>query len=339
MNLICEMLPGMDTRGGTQSILKNISESGKNNRFDELLKEQAERGETEETKEKKLLEQILAGQGGTVICPQVFWGMKENLPVSLQVIDTGALSENFANEGIQPLGKGVETEGTSQKETPVGLPRMPGKEAEGTVGKGEESIFFDSKPAAGIKLQDGELTGNKNMGEESFTERDPSQVLHLEGFPMKDVEYFHQTGVKDVTEDLILEAKPDMQKLSDSILKHITNEAREFEVWLHPRNLGSLMVKASYEEGRTTISLVSGEAKVIQSMLQNAGELADMLKIRLGGPMEVIIDVPNSDYLEHQRDDQKSREHDQQRSQKEAVKEIGEENGENFLHQLRLGLM
>lgn len=357
MNQIYDMLSGMDIRGGTKSMSKDTAESGRNNRFDELLKEQAEKGEAENAKTKKLLEQILAGQAGTVICPQAFWTLNETLQIPSSVTENPGLAQNFVYEGIQSFGNGAEPEGRGslitpwtagavQKEVPVRLPRMPGEEAVGVAGKGEKGISFDPKQVVDMKQQEGESAWNKTPkfapnieSENSFRERETTQILHPGGFPIGDVEHFQQDGVKDVIENQILHENPDMNKLSDSILKNITKGAREFEIWLHPRNLGSLLVKASYEEGQTMISLVSGETKAIQAVLQNAGDLADMLKTRLGGALEVVIDVPNFDYLQQQRDDQKSQEHDRQQPQKEVLKDMGEEDGEDFLHQLRLGLM
>lgn len=357
MNQIYDMLPGRDIRGGTKSMSKDTSESGRNNRFDELLKEQAQMGEAENAKAEKLLEQLLAGQAGTVICPQAFWNLNKTLQIPSAVTENPGLAQNFVYEGIQSFGSGVDpggsgsligpwTAGAVQKEVPVRLPRMPGEETVGITGKGTEGVSNDPKQVADMKHQVGESAWNKNLefapnieSENSFRERETSQVLHPGGLPIGGVEYFQQAGVKDVIENQILHEKPDMNKLSDSILKNITKGAREFEIWLHPRNLGSLLVKASYEEGKTMISLVSGETKAIQAVLQNAGDLADMLKTRLGGALEVVIDVPNFDYLQQQSDDQKSQNHDRQQPQKEVLKDMGEEDGGDFLHQLRLGLM
>jgi hypothetical protein len=151
--------------------------------------------------------------------------------------------------------------------------------------------------------------------------------------------YTHEvTGQKEVVTYSQESTQPDMQALKDTIVKHISEGKREFQVQLKPANLGTLLVNASYENGKTVISIVCMEAKTMHVMMQNAGELGSLIQSRLGSPTDVIVDVPHADYLDQHNEQESSQEHarsQQQENQKEEV----HEGAEQFLQQLRLGLV
>lgn len=151
--------------------------------------------------------------------------------------------------------------------------------------------------------------------------------------------YTHEvTGQKEVVTYRQESTQPDMQALKDTIVKHISEGKREFQVQLKPANLGTLLVNASYENGKTVISIVCMEAKTMHVMMQNAGELGSLIQSRLGSPTDVIVDVPHADYLDQHNEQESSQEHarsQQQENQKEEV----HEGADQFLQQLRLGLV
>lgn len=151
--------------------------------------------------------------------------------------------------------------------------------------------------------------------------------------------YTHEVaGQKEVVTYRQESTQPDMQALKDTIVKHISEGKREFQVQLKPANLGTLLVNASYENGKTVISIVCMEAKTMNVMMQNAGELGNLIQSRLGSPTDVIVDVPHADYLDQHNEQESSQEHarsQQQESQKEEV----HEGADQFLQQLRLGLV
>lgn len=234
----------------------------------------------------------------------------------------------------------------SYKEVPVMAARMPGfkEEAAGIrEGKAPPGPLRPEKEAKSLQGEPAFSKGLKPVRalkhEKTFAQEPDSPKSHLFEQPRQNVKYSNQTAEPGRVKEAFHETMSDMDKLSDSILKHVAQRAREFEITLHPRNLGSLLVKASYSEGKTVISLVCGEAKAAHAILQNAGELADILQNRLGSPTEVVSDVPRSaDYLEHHNGGHKGREETQQQSQQEAPGEKSED-GEDFLQQLRLGLI
>lgn len=394
MNQIYDTLPGMDARS-PGAMLKNNPGGKKNNRFEELLEEHAKLGEPGNSKEKKLLDQMLAGQ----MCPAA-WFRAFALEQSLlglqpeQVLKTlpgGAGREPLlqgpgqippsqvkgADMAAQAALSGGKIPGAgesrsvvpgtgepgakesaaapdrketlrSYKESPAMLSRMPGMKAESAgikEGNGPPGLL---PPEKETNSQPGESVFSKRLKsvrplkhEKPFTEDSASQKPHLFEQPRQNVKFSSQTAEPGRVKEPFHEAMPDMDKLSDSILKHVAQRAREFEISLHPRNLGSLLVKASYADGKTVISLVCGEAKTAHAILQNAGELADILQTRLGSPTEVVAHVPRSaDYLEQQNSGHRGRgEEARQQQPPQENQDERTENGEDFLQQLRLGLI
>lgn len=127
-----------------------------------------------------------------------------------------------------------------------------------------------------------------------------------------------------------------MDMLKTDIVKQIVSGKQQFEVQLHPDNLGTLVIKAAYEAGKTVISIVCSEARTMQAMSQQAKELAGIMEARTGNETEVIVERPAEDYLQQEQNDQgQGREPDRQ--QREKHKGEFHENFD-FLQQLRLGL-
>lgn len=411
MNQIYDMLPGPDARS-PGAMLKNNPGSKKNSRFEELLKEHAKLGESGNSKNKELLEQMLGGQ----TCPFA-WLQAFTLNQNLLELQAGQVQKALSGAaGAKPLSSGPGQISPSQVKGPyiaaqavLSGGKVPGEKESGIKEPGikesgikesgikepgvkepgirepeakEDTLISARKetiksykeasvmisPMAGMKAEAAGIQGENappgppqsdkgtipRQGEPAFSKSiKPARTLKHEKLTQEpaspkshpfeqlrqNVKYSNQAAEPGRVREPIHETMPDIDKLSDSILKHVAQRAREFEITLHPRNLGSLLVKASYSEGKTVISLVCGEVKTAHAILQNAGDLADILQTRLGSPTEVVADVPRSaDYLEHQNGGHKGREGTQQQPGQEDPREKSED-GEDFLQQLRLGLI
>lgn len=130
-----------------------------------------------------------------------------------------------------------------------------------------------------------------------------------------------------------------MDMLKSDIVRQIVSGKQQFEIQLHPDNLGTLVIKASCEAGKAVISIVCSEAKTMQAMSQQARELAGIMEARTGNETEVIVERPAEDYLQQQQQEQNSRGQDREpdRQQRDNRKDEFHENFD-FLQQLRLGL-
>ncbi|CUX49239.1 flagellar hook-length control protein FliK [Clostridium sp. C105KSO13] len=131
--------------------------------------------------------------------------------------------------------------------------------------------------------------------------------------------------------------QPDIQDLKSKIIDQMNTGKKEFQVQLKPDNLGTVLVKASYENGKAVISIVCMESKTVHTMAQNAEELGNLIQSRLGGPTQVMVEMPHTDYLEQQGKRQEGREQ-QDRGRQEKKENPANEGSEEFLQQLRLGL-
>lgn len=129
-----------------------------------------------------------------------------------------------------------------------------------------------------------------------------------------------------------------MKDISDSMIKNILSGKQEFELQLEPLNLGKLSIKVTYEAGKTAVSIICSSAKTLEAMSQNAKEIGNILETRLGAETAIIVEHPESDYLEqYNQQKQDSQQEQKEQSQKQANRKDTEQV--NFLQQLRLGLI
>lgn len=131
-----------------------------------------------------------------------------------------------------------------------------------------------------------------------------------------------------------------VKNLPEEILNRMSAGEREFTIQLQPENLGKLTIKASYEEGRTTVSIVCTDSKTLNILSGHAKELGAILESNLGTPTNIILDHTKPDYLQ-QGNGQSGQEQQNQPDKQEQEKKKGREqkNGQDFLQQLRLGLV
>jgi ribosomal protein L7Ae-like RNA K-turn-binding protein len=146
------------------------------------------------------------------------------------------------------------------------------------------------------------------------------------------------TGQQEIQSYQEVAEQPDMQDLKDSIAKQISEGKTEFQVQLKPANMGTLVVNASYENGKTIITIACVEPKTMHVMMQNAAELGSLVQSRLGSPTEVVVEAPHADYLEQQNEQQKSQQQGNGQHHESRKEEVHEE-AELFIQQLRLGLV
>lgn len=72
---------------------------------------------------------------------------------------------------------------------------------------------------------------------------------------------------------------------------------------------------------------------------RNAGEIGQVIDKNLGGTTTIIVEKPESDYLNQARDEnQKNGQNAEQEQQKGDKKDPDAEDSEQFLQKLRLGL-
>lgn len=129
------------------------------------------------------------------------------------------------------------------------------------------------------------------------------------------------------------------EKLADQLMAKISEGVQEFEIHIEPANLGKIAVKILYQEGQATVSILCTEKKALDVLGRNAGEIGQVIDKNLGGTTTIIVEKPESDYLNQARDEnQKNGQNAEQEQQKGGKKDSDAEDSEQFLQKLRLGL-
>lgn len=131
-----------------------------------------------------------------------------------------------------------------------------------------------------------------------------------------------------------------IQNLARTMADNMAAGKNEFEIWLEPANLGKMAIKVAYESGRAMISIMCTNEKTMELISQNAKQLGNILQQHTGDETVVVIDHPESDYLQQKMNQEQQsgqQQEDQDNKGKQEQKQDSEH--ESFLQQLRLGLM
>jgi flagellar hook-length control protein FliK len=202
----------------------------------------------------------------------------------------------------QPFVKAAETvSGLAEEEPAAILPRSNSQEKPGPVEEDQDNIgkSLPEKPYEPERLWNGHLV----KSEEVHTAIRAENPKELEA------------------------------KLSEQILKQIREGNGELDIQLEPHNLGKIRIKISYEDNQISVSLLCTESRTLKLLSQSAGDLGSILESNLERPFQVLVDKQEPDYL-NQQQEQGGRQ-EQRGQQQESQRE---ENREDFIQKLRLGI-
>ncbi len=133
------------------------------------------------------------------------------------------------------------------------------------------------------------------------------------------------------------DVKAGIQKLSQTMAENMAKGRTEFEIWLEPANLGKMAIKVAYESGRAMVSIMCTNEKTMELISQNARNLGNILEQHTGNNTVVVVEHPQSDYLQQQAEQENKGGYEQQEQQSENQNDENDE-AQSFLQQLRLGL-
>ena len=145
-------------------------------------------------------------------------------------------------------------------------------------------------------------------------------------------------SMADQTGTTVLKTTPDT--LPEDITKTITTNMlskhpmTSLEVTLEPATLGKITIKLIYEEGRAALSLISDNARTLEILSQNAGDIAQILQEQTGE--DTVVYTPEGQYTE---EDAADKEHGGRQQEQEQKQNTKQEQAESFMQQLRLGLI
>lgn len=202
-----------------------------------------------------------------------------------------------------------------------------------TIASEQESILSVEKPEARPEerqVSRPEVFANQDEPKERLLDG-VELGAHQERFTVK-------TGEQPVLqESSYTKSKPvvTLQELPEVTAQKLKQEIRDFEIKLKPAHLGEVTIKATYDEqGRTIVSVFCEEASTLKVLTQEAPNLAGLIQERLGTPCQVVTESQAPDYLEQEQ--QQNQKEQQEKNKNEKQQETREDD---FLQQLRLGLL
>lgn len=206
------------------------------------------------------------------------------------------------------------------------------------ISEGEDEDVSDLQTAVRMQTEVESVSDNDNLSEKRVDEK--AQLYAQADVKAADdriVQQGQQTEMP-VTQETPESPEEMFQTLPKEIFTRISAGEKEFTVQLEPENLGKLMIKASYADGKASISIICTNEKTMELLSGHAREIGGIMESNLGTPTTVLLDKTEPDYLEQGQDGQNGRQEnardDEGRDKKEQKK-----NGLDFLHQLRLGLV
>lgn len=206
------------------------------------------------------------------------------------------------------------------------------------ISEGKDEDVSDLQTAVNMQTEVENVSENENLSEKRVDEN--AQLYAQADVKAADdriVQQGQQTEMP-VTQETPESPEEMFQTLPKEIFTRISAGEKEFTVQLEPENLGKLMIKASYADGKASISIICTNEKTMELLSGHAREIGGIMESNLGTPTTVLLDKTEPDYLEQGQDGQNGRQEnardDEGRDKKEQKK-----NGLDFLHQLRLGLV
>lgn len=130
------------------------------------------------------------------------------------------------------------------------------------------------------------------------------------------------------------------EKLLNQLLVKTTAGIKEFEIQLEPYDLGKIIIKAAFGKEHTSISIMCTEQRTMELMAKNARELGAIMEENLGTPTTIVVEDKETGYLEQQNQNNEGNNANQNQDDSKKQGEKNQENeGMDFLQQLRLGLI
>lgn len=242
-------------------------------------------------------------------------GMQETQAAEAPVLPAGRQEERASarQAAAEPVQKAAAPEQPVQTKAPVQQSENPAYRGTGTEQPGvdsqEETDHSDS-----LAYSAGNVWQQNFVQEPALEAAEVQPTVHIQA---------------ENTQELINQL---VQQLRDKV--SVGNQ--EFEIQIHPENLGRLAIKVAYAAEKVTISIVCSNEKTMAALSAGAKNIAMIMEENLGTPTTVVVDQQEGNYLEQYKDQQNSQH--QQQKQKEKEKPTSEEN-QDFLQQLRLGLI
>lgn len=153
------------------------------------------------------------------------------------------------------------------------------------------------------------------------------------------------TGVEN-QEGIVTISVPQVEKLPEQLINQLESlrlqGKNEFEIQLEPANLGKIAMKISYDQGKASISLVCSNSMTATLLTSQAEQMGQLMEKHLGAPTEILVNQQeNRSWQEDNQNQRQSQNSQQQKEEQERryYEALQHRNREDFLQQLRIGLI
>ena len=309
------------------------SASGKS---DTSAKETAEK-EAPKTEKPKAEEEETCDVAREAACAQIVWmipqaNAEEQTAVQELTCDVTAVGEMAAvvGEGAEGIAISLELQMTETGEVV----------AQETVVAAETGLAPEQTVEAVEEVVTGEIETVENVetveagADESAETDETGEIVVTEAPLFKDVE---AAPVKVAEAPAQAEAPAMEKQVSDKLVQILESGENRVEIQLNPESLGKMTIELTHNGDGTLSVVLNAENAETRGMLEkHIGNLHEVLANR--GQQNVQIEVNRGEESQRQAfqqqdlQDGKNSNHNQQRRQQES-------SGEDFLQQLRLGLI
>lgn len=280
----------------------------------------------------------IVGLGGESLPVQ---DLADDVLPSEQIGDLGAARELTAEIKDGPV---TDTQiGAVRSDSRETLPKTGSEQPRETVTKGQDAVQTVSQPQSGERTAGDTAQQPQDTGDDAETDQNghPDTQAYAAGNIIRQSVFQRQfQGTAETVPTVHVRVSSPQELINDLLdqLKARTSlKEQGFEIQLHPENLGRLAIKVAYTAEKVSISIVCSNERTMELLSSGAKNIAQIMEENLGAPTTVMVEQGENDYLEQYNDQEDPRR--QQQEQREEQKKPSEDEHQDFLQQLRLGLI
>lgn len=267
-------------------------------------------------------------------------GVQEALPQDTAIIQEAVLSAEDVIRAVAPEIANVPVKESADQ---VSEPKSDfGKE----VGGAETvTVQNDQKPDVRLAETAGKDKQESQKGSEEAMGNHASEMtagLSKDAVWEPGLQNMEQTQASETAgqSGSAADAKEILGQLPGDMADRIALGQKEFTVQLEPEHLGKLLIKASYEDGKATVSIFCTNEKTLALLSSHAREIGSIMETNLGSPTNIVLDKSEENYLNQQQKDSEAGEQARQEQQRrESENDKRKPSQSDFLAALRLGLV
>ncbi len=291
------------------------------------------------------------GQDQNVQTASLFAAYQIDQGLRSEVLQAEPETETVTGENLTGLVEEAEViVGTQQQEAdlqPVQAESQAVAQALPAEKAADEKVGITTMPEEAAQPADAPVVSrsvakpsSSGQGDKAQTDdRSAEQTVQAPEQPVQ-TETVQETAPRETVRMPVPQPEALPEKLTDQLLTKMADGVKEFEIQIEPENLGKIAVKISYENGQANISIICSERKALDVLGQNVREICNVVERNFGGSTTIILDKPDNDYLNQTRDENgQGRQNQEQEQPKEGKQQQSEDDAEQFLQKLRLGLV